>query len=46
MRDGLFRHKYNKPFVVVEGGDLASEVLQLYSKKQTRSVLLSIHSAT
>lgn len=29
MRDGLFRHKYNKPFVVVEGGDLAIVVKQL-----------------
>ena len=29
MRDGLSRHKFNKPFDVVEGGDLAVEVLQL-----------------
>ena len=46
MRDGLSRHKCNKPFVVVEGADLATEVLQQQSKKQTHSALLSIHPAT
>ena len=46
MRDGLSRRKCNKPFVVVEGTDLATEVLQQQSKKQTHSALLSIHPAT
>ena len=46
MRDGLSRHKCNKLFVVVEGADLATEVLQQQSKKQTHSALLSIHLAT
>ena len=46
MRDGFSRHKCNKPFIVVEGADLATEVLQQQSKKQTHSALLSIHPAT
>ena len=46
VRDGLSRHKCEKPFVVVEGADLATEVLQQQSKKQTHSALLSIHPAT
>ena len=35
----------HKPFVVIEGADLAT-VLQQQLKKQTHSVLLSIHPAT
>ena len=46
MRDGLYSDKCNKPFVVIEGADLAIEVLQQQSKKQMHLVLLSIHPAT